>query len=198
MAIAAEKCLELATAHNLQYFKELGRLSSAALQVETGKLSEGIKGLVDGLISYQNYGYGMYVPFYRLCLARAHYKAGEVQEGLQVVEKTLSLVEVTSERLYEAELLRLKGELLLAGRQPNGVQAEANFLKSIEIARHQSAKLWELRAATSLARLWRDVGRHAEARDLLAPIYAWFTEGLDLPDLKDARALLDELGQRST
>ena len=100
----------------------------------------------------------------------------------------------TKERFYEAEIYRVKGELLLKHGGPDSVaRAETSFRQALDIARVQSAKSWELRAATSLARLWAERGGRAQARDLLAPIYGWFTEGLDTPDLNDAKALLDEL-----
>ena len=102
-------------------------------------------------------------------------------------------VERTGVRWIEAELHRLRGELQLALPKPDQSDAEACFGRALAVAREQQAKFWELRAATSLARLWRDQGKRAEARDLLAPVYGWFTEGFDTPDLKDAKALLDEL-----
>ena len=101
------------------------------------------------------------------------------------------MVDRTGERWFEAELNRHKGQLLL--RQGHAEAAEELYRKALSIAREQEAKLWELRAAASLARLSRDQGRRAEARHLLAPVYGWFTEGFDTPDLKDAKALLDEL-----
>jgi predicted ATPase len=100
----------------------------------------------------------------------------------------------TEERWCEAELERLRGELLLRLPNSDPDAAKACFERAMEVARWQEAKSWELRAATSLAQLWRDQGRHAEAHDLLAPVYGWFTEGFDTADLKGARALLDELG----
>jgi predicted ATPase len=103
----------------------------------------------------------------------------------------LQIVEKTGERLLAAELNRLKGRLLL--RQGHSEAAEELYRKALSIAEEQGAKLWELRAAVSLARLRRDQGRCADARDLLAPVYGWFTEGFDTPDLKEAKALLDEL-----
>ena len=102
------------------------------------------------------------------------------------------MVEETGERWFAAELNRHKGELLL--RQGHTEVAEELYHKALSIAQEQEAKLWELRAAASLARVWRDQGRRAEARDLLAPVYGWFTEGFDTPDLKEAKALLEELG----
>jgi predicted ATPase len=103
----------------------------------------------------------------------------------------MDIVEETQERWCEAELHRAKGDLLSSAAKPD--EAEACFVKALAIARRQSAKTWELRAAASLARLWRDQGKRTEARDLLATIYGWFTEGFDTPALKDAKALLDQL-----
>jgi predicted ATPase len=104
----------------------------------------------------------------------------------------LQIAERTGERWFSAELNRHKGRLLL--RQGDAEAAEEFYRKALSIAKEQEAKLWELRAAASLARLRRDQGRHAEAHDLLAPVYGWFAEGFDTPDLKEAKALLDELG----
>jgi predicted ATPase len=105
----------------------------------------------------------------------------------------LARVDRLEERWFEAELQRLKGEALLAFSPDHLAEAEACYRQALDVARSQSARLWELRAATSLARLWRDRGKRAEARDLLAPVYGWFTEGFDTADLKGAKALLDEL-----
>ena len=116
---------------------------------------------------------------------------GQIEEGLTLLEEALQIVERTGERWLEAELHRQKGELLL--RQGHSEAAEELYCKALDIAREQEAKLWELRAAASLARLRRDQGRRGDARDLLAPIYDWFTEGFDTPDLKEAKVLLDEL-----
>jgi predicted ATPase len=107
-----------------------------------------------------------------------------LDDGLQIVERT-------GERWFAAELNRHKGQLLQ--RQGNSPAAEDLYRKALSIAKEQEAKLWELRAAASLVRLRRDQGRHAEARDLLTPVFSWFTEGFDTTDLKDAKALLDEL-----
>jgi len=111
------------------------------------------------------------------------------------LDDALQIVEGTKERWLEAELYRLKGQLLL--RQGHWEAAEEFYRKSIIIAVEQKAKLWELRATTNLARLWSDQGRVGEARDMLAPVYGWFTEGFDTPDLKEAKALLNDLSNRS-
>jgi predicted ATPase len=105
------------------------------------------------------------------------------------------LVETTKERWCQAEVHRIAGEIALMSPERNTARAEAYFERALEVARAQQAKSWELRAATSMARLWRDQGKRDEARELLAPVYGWFTEGFDTLDLKEAKALLDELAQ---
>jgi predicted ATPase len=105
----------------------------------------------------------------------------------------MNVIETTKERWYEAEVHRIAGEIALLSLEPDMAKAEIYFERALAVARKQQAKSWELRAAMSLARLWRDQGRKNEARQLLAPIYGWFTEGFDTLDLRGARALLDEL-----
>ena len=150
-------------------------------------------------------------------LAEAYGKVEQTEKGLTVLAEALATADNTGERFYEAELYRLKGELTLQSKTSPGqgktsqdksestnshplaphpqaeAEAEECFQQAMEIARHQSAKSLELRAATSLSRLWRQQGKRAEARVLLAPIYAWFTEGFDTANLQDAKALLAEL-----
>jgi predicted ATPase len=132
-------------------------------------------------------------PMYCALLAEAYGRIGQLKDASQMVKDALNAVEASGQRYYEAETHRFNGELLLRRDRPDIEQAHTYFQRALEIARHQQAKSWELRAATSLARLWRDQGRRAEAHDLLAPVYGWFTEGFDTQDLKDAKVLLDEL-----
>jgi predicted ATPase len=113
---------------------------------------------------------------------------------LKVVDGALTAAYETGGRYSVAEIYRLKGELLRSGSEAQRAEAEACFQQALSIARQQQAKSWELRAATSLAHLWQQQGKRQEARDLLAPVYNWFTEGFDTADLKGARGLLDELG----
>jgi predicted ATPase len=119
--------------------------------------------------------------------------AGQVEEAVDLLDDAQGIAERTGERWLTAELYRHRGQLLL--RQGHTAAAEELYRKALSIARDQEAKLWESRAAVSLARLRRDQGRHAEGRDILSPVYGWFTEGFDTPDLKEAKALLDELSR---
>ena len=107
----------------------------------------------------------------------------------------MTAIETTEETVVEAEVNRIAGEIALKSPEPDAAKAEAYFERALAVARQQQAKSWELRAAMSMARLWRDQGKRDEARELLAPVYGWFTEGFDTRDLKEAKALLDELGQ---
>ena len=133
-------------------------------------------------------------PYHLALLAEAHGTLGKPEAGLAVLTEALTLVDITGERWYEPELYRLKGELLLQQSSDNHAEAESCFHQAIAIAQNQQAKSLALRASTSLARLWQQQGKRQEAYDLLAPVYGWFTEGFDTPDLKEAKALLDELG----
>ena len=133
------------------------------------------------------------VPYDLALLAEAYSMLGEPETGLGVLTEALALEDTTGERWYESECYRLKGELLLQLSSDNQADAETCFHHALEIARSQQAKSFELRAATSLARLWHQQGKRQEAHDLLAPVYHWFTEGFDTADLKDAKTLLHEL-----
>jgi predicted ATPase len=146
-------------------------------------------------------GGGAQLPNVLFLLAEAYGKVEQVEEGLSVLAEALAVVDKTGERVWEAELYRLKGELSLQSGvrslqseiTSTQVEAEACFQKAIEIARVQSAKSWELRAVMSLSRLWRQRGKKEESRQLLAEIYGWFTEGFDTKDLRETKALLEEV-----
>ena len=168
-----------------------GTIYRGWVKVKNGDVAEGISLLRSGSSAYRATGAEMWMPYYIALLARACEIAGQIEEALTLLDDALQIVERTGERWFAAELNRHKGQLLL--RQGHSEAAEELYRKALSIAEEQEAKLWELRAAVSLARLRRDQGRRAEARDLLAPVYGWFTEGFDTPDLKEAKALLDEL-----
>ena len=163
----------------------------AEVKVRNGDVAEGISLLRSGSTAHCATGAKAWTPHFIALLARACEIAGQVEDALTQLDYALQIVERTGERWFAAELNRHKGELLL--RQGHTEAAEELYRKALSIAREQEAKLWELRAAMSLARLRRDQRRHAEARNLLAPVYGWFTEGFGTPDLKEAKVLLDEL-----
>jgi len=128
-------------------------------------------------------------------LALAHAELGELEEAWRCIGEAMTVVETTKEGWYQAEVNRIAGEIALKSTEPDAAKARGYFEHALMVARAQKAKSWELRAAMSMARLWRDRGRRKEAYELLAPVYAWFTEGFDTPDLKEAKALLGELAR---
>jgi TOMM system kinase/cyclase fusion protein len=162
---------------------------------EQGQVEEGIAHMRQGMAAWQGTGAEVDRPYYLALLAEGYRKAGRTAEGLHVLAEALAVMETIGERYYEAELYRLKGELHLA-HQSNGrswLEAEEHFRQALNVARRRQAKSLELRVAMSLARLWQQQGKRDEARELLGPIYGWFTEGFDTADLREAKALLDEL-----
>jgi predicted ATPase len=159
----------------------------------SGKRDEGIAEMHRGLAAKQAGGAEIKVPYYLGVLGAAYARARRPVEALPLLTDALDRVEVTEERWFEAELHRRKGEVVLCLSEADKAEAERCFRKAIAVAQAQGAKLWELRAATSLARLWRDQGGRAKARGLLAPVYGWFTRDFDTADLKEAKALLTEL-----
>jgi predicted ATPase len=148
-----------------------------------------------GLAATRTTGAKGLVPYWLALLAEACGRVGQVDEGLHLLAEALIVADHNAERWYEAELYRLKGELLLAQSPHQQPDAEACFQHALDISSAQHAKSWELRAAMSLSRLWQQQGKRDDARALLAPIYGWFTEGFDTADLQEARTLLEELGR---
>jgi class 3 adenylate cyclase/predicted ATPase len=187
----SDQLVAVATEQGFPYWRAQGDIFRGWAKAKNGDLTEGISLLLSGSTAFRATGAEVYVPHHTVLLARAYEIAGEIEEALARLDDALQSVERTGERWLEAELNRHKGRLLL--RRGHIEAAEELYCKALSIAQEQEAKLWELRAAASLARLRRDQGRRAEARDLLAPVYGWFTEGFDTPDLKEAKALLDQL-----
>jgi len=187
----ADEALALATERGFAFWRAWAQMARGWCVAALGDTDEGISQLTAGLASIHVTGCILGRPTALTRLADAYRLAGQPQVGLSHLAEARRLAETTQERWVEAEMLRLQGDLLiLAG---DGAAAETSFRDAVALARRQGGKLWELRAATSLARLWGGQGRRAEARDLLEPIHGWFTEGFDAADLKDARALLAEL-----
>ena len=133
------------------------------------------------------------MPIYLSLLARACGDLGKFDDAWSYIDEAMMTVETTKETWYEADVHRIAGEIALMSPERDAAKAEARFERALAVARAQQAKSWELRAALSMARLWREQGKRDEAREILAPVYGWFTEGFDTLDLKQAKALLDEL-----
>ena len=189
----AEKDLAVTTEEMLPFFCAHAMVLRGWALVEQGQCEEGIAQLREGLVAYRATGAELECSHWLALLAEAYRDTGQPKEGLRVIAEALDHVAQTGIVYYEAELHRLEAELRLRLDTPDEQRAEISLRRALETARQQQAKSWELRAATSLARLWGEHGRRAEARNLLAPVYGWFTEGFDTADLKDAKALLDQL-----
>ena len=159
----------------------------------TGKAADAVHMITTGLAAFRSIEGTLFAPTHLSYLAGAHANLGQFDEAGRCMGEAMSMIETTKERWSEAEVNRLAGEIALMLPEPDAAKAEAYFDRVLAIARKQQAKSWELRAAMSMARLWRDQGKRDEARELLAPVYGWFTEGFDTRDLKEAKALLDEL-----
>jgi len=188
----ADGLVAVATDQGFPFYRATAAIFRGWVKAKNGDVTEGLSLLRAGSNAYCATGATVWMPLYIALLAGACEIASKIEEGAAWLDQALQLVGRTGERWFAAELDRQKGRLLL--RQGHAEAAEKLYRKALSIAREQEAKLWELRAAASLARLRRDQDRRAEARDLLAPIYGWFTEGFDMPDLKEAKALLDEVG----
>jgi predicted ATPase len=188
----AEAAISLAKEQGFPYWRAFGALLRGWALAHQGYVQEGIEQITQGLTAWRATGAEIARPYFLALLAEAHGIMRQPEAGLTTLAEALALVDKTEERWYESELYRLKGVLLLQQSLDNQAEAEHCFQQAITIARSQQAKSWELRAATSLAKLWQQQGKRQEAHDLLAPVYNWFTEGFDTLDLKDTKALLDE------
>jgi predicted ATPase len=189
----AEAAISIATDQGFPYWMAICAILRGWALAHQGQATEGIAQITQGLMTYRATGAEILRPYFLALLAEAHSIIGHPEAGLTALVEALTLADTTGERWYEPEMYRLKGALLLQQSSDNSTAAATCFQQAITIAQSQQAKSWELRAATSLARLWQQQGKHQEAYDLLAPVYQWFTEGFDTADLKDAKALLDEL-----
>jgi len=198
----ADALITLATAQGFPFQLAGGMLCRGLVLTEQGRPEEGMQQIRQGLAAHQATGAAAGLPYALAFLARAYRQDGQGAKGQQVLDEALALVHRTGERCYEAELYRLKGELLLQrGTSPQAqstaqtlVAGEESLRQALTVARRQQAKSLELRAAMSLGRWWQQQGRHCEARRLLAEVYGWFTEGFDTADLQEARVLLEALG----
>jgi predicted ATPase len=192
----AEAVMTLSTEQGFSRFLAMGTVLWGWVLTQQGHGEEGIAQIRQGLAAWQVTGQEQGRPYFLALQAEAYGKVGKAEAGHTMLTEALALVDKTGEHQQEAELHRLAGDLLLAqgGESQKVPEAEACFRRALAVARHQQAKSWELRAAMSLSRLWQQQDRRAEALELLAPIYSWFTEGFDTPDLQKAKALLEDLG----
>jgi adenylate cyclase len=186
----ADQCIALATDFEMPMFRDFGRVLKGWILISRGEVEKGTELARMGVECLEAIEFGWGRSFTLGVVAQGRASAGQYDEALTLVEEALDHASTTGEYFQEAELYRLKGEILLAS-QP--IESERCFVKAIEVAQRQGAKSWELRATTSLARLWRDQGRLAEAHESLEQVYSRFTEGFDTLDLKTARGLLTEL-----
>ena len=192
-AAQAQELVALAEEKGSLFWKAYGMVSQGCVLALTGRASDAIEMLISGMAALRTTGATLWMPFFLPHLARAHAELGQFEAAWRCIGEAMTAAETTKEKWCEAEIHRTAGEIALMSPEPDAAKAQAHFERAIAIARAQKAKSWELRAATSLARLWRDHGKRQQARDLLAPVYGWFTEGFDTADLKEAKALLDEL-----
>ena len=174
-------------------WKALGVMYQGLVLSLTGKASEAVPTIISGLSEWRSTGATQLAPLHLSHLAKAHADLGQFDDALRCVGDAMNHAKSTKETWHDAEVHRVAGEIALMLPKADTAKAEAYFERALAVARQQQAKSWELRAAMSLARLWRDQGKVQQARELLAPVYGWFTEGFETPDLKEAKALLEEL-----
>ena len=174
------------------FWKALATVHQGCVFALTGKASDAVQMMTSGIAAVGSTGQTLWMPSYLSYLAHAYAELSQFSDARRCLDEAMSIIETTKERWFEAEVNRIAGEIALRS-EPNAAKAEAYFERALAVARKQQAKSWELRAAMRMARLWRDQGKREEARELLAPVYGWFTEGFDTRDLKEAKALLDEL-----
>jgi predicted ATPase len=189
----ADEMFSLGNEHGFPLWTGWALFYQGLWSTAVGQASEGVSLITQALALTRITGAVISSPLLLTFLAEAFAKLGQPAEGLSRLREAAKLIEATNERYNEAEVNRMAGEIALKSPERDVAKAEVYFERALAVARAQQAKSWELRAAMGMARLWRDQGKHRDARDLLAPVYGWFTEGFDTRDLKEAKALLDEL-----
>jgi predicted ATPase len=175
------------------YWKPFGMMNQGWLLALTGKASNAVDLITSGLTGYKSTGSTNFMPLRLSHLAQLYAEIDQFDEAWRSLGEAMATIQTSKERWFEAEVNRIAGQIALKSPEPDATKAETYFERALAVARQQQAKSWELRAAMSLARLWRDQGKVPQARELLAPVYGWFTEGFDTRDLEEAKALLEEL-----
>jgi predicted ATPase len=187
-----EECIALAQ-EEAPYMKYLAASNRGCVLAQTGKASEAIQAISDAITELRPIGATVWHTAWLAYLSLAYAELGKLGDAWRCIGEAITAAETTKVRWFEVEIHRTAGELALISPNRDAVKAQAYFERALEMARQQQAKSWELRASMSVARLWRSQGKVQRARELLAPVYGWFTEGFDTRDLKDAKALLEEL-----
>jgi predicted ATPase len=175
------------------FWKAYGTSLQGCVLALTSNASNTVQMLTSAITAVRSTGATVFTPLWLSCLAIAYAELGKFNDAWHSIDEAMMAIETTKERWFEADIHRMAGEIALMLPEPDAAKAEAYFERALAVARAQQAKSWELRAATSLARLWQDQGKPQQARELLAPVYGWFTEGFDTRDLKEAKALIGEL-----
>ena len=175
------------------FWKALGMVPQGCVLALTGKASDAIQTLTSGVTALRSTGSTLWLPLGFSYLAMAYAELGQFNEAWRSIGDAMTAMETTKEKWFEADIHRIAGKIALMSPEADAAKAQEYFERALAVARKQQTKSWELRAAMSLARLWRDQGKPNEARELLAPVYGWFTEGFDTRDLKEAKVLLEEL-----
>ena len=188
-----DECIVLVEEKGIVLWKMEAMAHRGCVLALVGKSAEGIQTISSGIDGWRSIGATVFAPFWLSHLALAYADLGKLDDAGRKIFETMTAIETSKEKWCEAEINRIAGEIALKSPERDTAKAQSYFERSLAVARQQQAKSWELRAAMSVARLWRDQGKPQQARDLLAPVYGWFTEGFDTLDLKDAKALLDEL-----
>jgi predicted ATPase len=189
----ADELVALADEKGASPWKATGILIQGRLSALTGKVLDAIPMLTCGITALRSMGQTLIVPESLSHLAMGHAEVGQFGDAWRCIRESITAIEAAKTRWWEAEIHRMAGEIALKSPEPDVAKADAHFERALAVAREQEAKSWELRAAMSLARLWRDQGKVQQARELLAPVYGWFTEGFDTRDLKEAKTLLEQL-----
>jgi predicted ATPase len=192
-SVQADELVALADDKGAFPWKVSAILIQGKLFALTGKALEAVPILTSGITALRSMGQTFIIPASLLHLAMAHAEIGQFDDAWRCIHEGIMTVEASKIRWWEAEFHRMAGEITLKSPAPDAAKAEAHFQRALAVARQQQAKSWELRAAMSLAQLWRVQSKRDEARNLLAPVYGWFTEGFDTRDLKEAKTLLDAL-----
>jgi predicted ATPase len=189
----ADEVVALADEKGSLFWKAFGMMNQGWLFALTAKASDAVQSITSGMTTWRSTGATLWAPLRMSHLARAYAELDQFDDAWRCLGEAMTVVETAKERWCEAEIHRVAGEITLMSPEPDAAKAEAYFERALAVARKQQAKSWELRVAMSMARLWRDQGKRQQARNLLAPVYGWFTEGFDTLDVKEAKTLLDQL-----